>query len=458
MNIYLQRLALAWLVLSPGLVRGQDPQSPKEVPVSRLEMLQALEDLKSRSPRLPLPPIVQRPETVGAGQGLGVVNNGRMRAAYLPSELNPARPSATGGADKSLIPYELATKLFWIVSRVNNCHYCLGHQEEKLQKVGVGESTLFSLDTDWTVFNAAEQAAFRFAHQLTHLPHQISRQDVDLLRRHYSDDEILEIAFLVGRYNATNRWTDSLGIPQEEHRDFRSQLSDDDLGVESRVAIPKAIPRTPLKRFQGWKDEADAQAGRVAWLAPAATAVGNEPVEPHERLLGSIAAAGPSWVSQIRQARLVGTLPASLKDKIAFVAAREDRAWYMQNLSLSRLAQAGVTPEAAYQLGGSETDGPLADGQSADSTSPSGGDAAEEVAAGVAERVALRFVSKLTARPQEINDADVASLLDHFSEYQVAEIVYHTGLAAMLNRLTETAGLAMADPARGELDSTPGRN
>lgn len=449
MNTYLQRLSLACLVLSPGYGWGQDPQSPKVVPISRQEMLKALDDLKSRSPRLPLPPIAQRSETGGAGQGLGVVNNGRMRAAYLPAEWNPARPSATAGADKSLISYELATKLFWIVSRVNNCHYCLGHQEEKLQKVGVTESTLLALDTDWAAFNAAEQAAFRFAHKLTHLPHQIGRQDVDLLRRHYSDDEILEIAFLVGRYNATNRWTDSLGIPQEEHRDFRSQLSADESGGESRVAISKAIPRSPLKGFQAWKDESDAQADRVAWLMPASVSGEGESLEPHERLLDSIAAAGPSWVSQVREARRVGTLPVSLKDKIAFVSAREDRAWYMQELSLRRLAESGVTIEDAYGLGDSAAD--VSPGGSA---MPSGDDAAGDQA----ERVALRFVSKLTARPQEITDRDVTTLLDHFSEYQVAEIVYHTGLAATLNRLTRAAGLAMAGPVRGELDPTPGRN
>jgi alkylhydroperoxidase family enzyme len=401
-------------------------------------MLKALDDLKSRSPRLPLPPIVQSPEADGGVRGLGVVNNGRLRAAYLPSELNPARPSATGGAGKSLIPYELATKLFWIVSRVNNCHYCLGHQEGKLQKVGVTESTLLALDTDWAAFDVGEQAAFRFAHKLTHLPHQIGRQDVDLLRPHYSDDEILEIAFLVGRYNATNRWTDSLGIPQEDHRDFRSQLSGDELDGESRVAISKAIPRPPLNGFQEWRDESDTQADRVAWLSPSSASGEDQSLEPHERLLDSIAAAGPSWVSQVREARRVGTLPVSLKDKIAFVSAREDRAWYMQGLSLRRMADSGLTIEDAYRLGDSAEDAAL----------PADGDAA----GAAAERVALRFVSKLTARPQEITDRDITSLLDHFSEYQVAEIVYHTGLAATLNRLTETAGLALV-----ELDSTPGR-
>ena len=30
---------------------------------------------------------------------------------------------------------------------------------------------------------------------------------------------------LVGRYNATNRWTDSLGIPQEEHRTLKTDTA-----------------------------------------------------------------------------------------------------------------------------------------------------------------------------------------------------------------------------------------
>jgi len=40
-----------------------------------------------------------------------------------------------------------------------------------------------------------------------------------------------------------------------------------------------------------------------------------------------------------------------------------------------------------------------------------------------------------------MTDGDIEALSKHFSVKQIAEIVYHTGLAAMLDRLTEVVGL-----------------
>jgi ABC-2 type transport system ATP-binding protein len=63
----------------------------------------------------------------------------------------------------------------------------------------------------------------------------------------------------------------------------------------------------------------------------------------------------------------------------------------------------------------------------------------------LAEVAALAFARKLTVDPQAMTDADVESLLAHFTPHQVAEIVHHVGLAALLDRLTEAAGLGWAD-------------
>jgi alkylhydroperoxidase family enzyme len=58
---------------------------------------------------------------------------------------------------------------------------------------------------------------------------------------------------------------------------------------------------------------------------------------------------------------------------------------------------------------------------------------------------ALRFAHKLTASPQAMTDADIEALLAHFTPQQVAEIVYHVGIAAFLDRVTESAGLGWND-------------
>src|SRR5687767_9580343 len=137
---------LGVLSISAVSLRAEAPASdtPKAVPATRREMKQALEALKDRTPRLPLP-----------GGGEGGVNNGRMRATYLPEgwgggggrggrNRQRGRDGRRGfgrfGQDpNSTMDFAFTTSLFWVVSRGNNCHYCLGHQELKLRGAGLND-------------------------------------------------------------------------------------------------------------------------------------------------------------------------------------------------------------------------------------------------------------------------------------------------------------------------------
>jgi len=100
-------LAVLWVgVFSsgmPNLLAEEPAASPKPIPQTRPEAKEALEALKRRSPRLPLPPPTAeelqraaerssqrsggKSERGASGLGGGIVNNGRMRSLYLPAEL-----------------------------------------------------------------------------------------------------------------------------------------------------------------------------------------------------------------------------------------------------------------------------------------------------------------------------------------------------------------------------------
>jgi AhpD family alkylhydroperoxidase len=302
-------LIVAGLLGSVSCAWGQDSHVPKAVSSNRAEMLKALETLKQRQPRLPLLPLdeaaeaatLAAPSPPGSPGSLGVVNNGRMRSQYLPAELQSrgAQPSA----NNNQLPYDFSTELFWIVSRVNNCHYCLGHQESKLKAVGVTEELLLALDTDWSSFSEKQRAAFAFARQLTLAPYSITDQSVDSLRPHFTDSQILEIAFLVGRYNSTNRWTDSLGIPQEDHRDYLSSLKDDKTTMPSTVAVQGFPERNVFHDFNAWKVAFDKEASRKPRLDIKPS--GAEAESAHANLLANLPAAGNAWIEQLRAAEKV---------------------------------------------------------------------------------------------------------------------------------------------------------
>jgi alkylhydroperoxidase family enzyme len=399
-------------------------------PATRQEMLRMLDSLKSRQARLPYT------APADAVEG-GVVNNRALRELYLPDLFKSTDPPAgqSSATADPVVDYRFATQMFWIVSRANDCAYCLGHQEGKLKKVGVDEEGLLALDTDWMAFGEPQREAFALTRKLTLTPQLIGDGDIDALKRHFTDDQVLTILYLIGRYNATNRWTDATGIPQEAYRDFSTALSADALNRPSKVASAVAMPRRHAESFEAWEGRLADAKRRVARLKPTrevsteaepVEAAKAEPVEAtHERLLAAIPQAGPTAVRQARDAMGKGKLDSRLKEKIAFLAAFEDEAWYMQSLVLGRLGAAGVTRKQAYDLAAGDL--------------KSVAERADPVER--AERAALRFARKLTVDPVQVVDGDIESLGEHYSPYQIAEIIHVVATSAMLDRFTESVGL-----------------
>lgn len=444
-------LVLGLLVALATSAWADDAAGPKPIPVTRPEVKAALDALKNRKPRLPLPPPTEEEkERANASPGgFGLVNNGRMRSLYLPESLRQARtgPGTQGRRDRTPeenAQYAFDTELFWIVSRVNNCHYCLGHQEGKLLSAGLSDDRIAALDGDWAVFTPAERAAFAFAKKLTFEPHKIGDADLEALRKHYSTEKVLEILFLVARYNSTNRWTDSLGIPQEDHRElktatnekyqkFVSTVASFDAKRETGGSAPAVLAvRGPLHSASQTKEIlaeaktrearlplADEEATKAALTEDLAKDLAGGKLPNYVRLAASLPKSGIGWAASHRKSELNGNVAPLLKAKIAFVAARQDRAWYALDHALARLGALGVSAEEAFAL-----DAP-----------------GDKVPAG--DRAALALAVKLTAAPQTIADADIEAVRKHFKDAEVAEIVYHITMAASFDRVTEAAALPL---------------
>jgi len=118
---HLLRIVTACQLCSVALAEETASTAPNRVPSTRPEVKQALEALKYRQPRLPLPPPTEEERREAAANERPLVNNGRMRALYLPKAWTTG---GFGAADPAMtLDYALKTECFWIVSRVNNCHY-----------------------------------------------------------------------------------------------------------------------------------------------------------------------------------------------------------------------------------------------------------------------------------------------------------------------------------------------
>jgi alkylhydroperoxidase family enzyme len=437
---------------------------PPVVPVTRPEIKKILEGSKHSHPRLPLPPLSDaekaRLEQASPGQdrgGLGgLVNNGRMRNYYISPELRadfgsrPAGPrnndpkaAVRAGASDPSMPLDPTFRVmfFWLTARLNNCYYCLGHQEVKLKSAGVSDDRLAALDTDWSAFTPAERAAFGFVRKLGRKPQEINAADVDELRKHYNDLEIFDIIFSTGGFTAMTRWTGGLMIPQEEHRVYLTPTAEKYQDLPSQVApletsaagtaklcAPADAKRPPLES----RGEVESNLSTCRSRTPRLPLVSEEkarallgadgstgPLPQWVRLLANFPEAGKGRINGLYAARDKGALDHTLRAQIAWIAAREDRAWYALGHARQRLRELGQSDDAIFAL-----DGPK--------------DGFNE-----GQRAVFELARKLTANPALVTDADVAAVRKHFSDRETAEVVYFVTLAAFFDRVTEASGLQL---------------
>lgn len=409
---------------------GADPvtQEPsKSVPLTRDAEKEVLEKHKKAKPRLPLPP-------ADSNNPLARVNNGAYRAYYLPAELRDSgfarEPDPAMTLDSTF-----KVKLFWITSRANNCYYCLGHQEYKLLGAGVSDDDIAALDGDWLAATPKERAAYAFTKKLTHTPYLVTADDVAALKGHYTAAQVAEILVTVAGYNATNRWTDGLNIPGEDDgarfkkegakadfSTFKTPTSDKYAKQETKVAPVKLAARPPLEARDKvealWKDKrvatlplADAKAVSEVWTG--------EGAPNWVRLLANFPKSMKGRVSGLKASAEKGALSENLKAQIAWVAARQDRAWYALAVARERLLKADVSEDDIWKL----------DGDRKNLSEP--------------EQAALALAETLTAAPWAVTDAMVERCRKSFRDAEVAEIFHHACNAAFFDRVTETARLPL---------------
>ena len=109
--------------------------------------------------------------------------------------------------------YEL---IYIRVSMINQCHYCLQHHLASSKRTGVSPEDWKALQSgDYSRFTEKEQAALAYAEKLTRDPHSVNDNDFVILKKHFSDAEIVDLHLLTGVANLTNRFTDPLGLEVE---------------------------------------------------------------------------------------------------------------------------------------------------------------------------------------------------------------------------------------------------
>lgn len=328
------------------------------------------------------------------------------------------------------------------------------------------EDQIAALDGDWAEHTPAQRAAYAFTRKITYEPHHLNDADIDGLRKHYTDKQILEMILSVAGNNSINRWKEGAGIPQSsggggfgsrrpagdtaavekserpDEKDhsyltptsikFQNTITkvapvtiDPKTGkptkltifhrptLESRVEVEKALdaarkrtPRLPLV------EEAKARE-----LVPEGFPDGALP--QWVRLLANFPNSGKGRISSIRSAEVRGELTPLLKAQVSWIIARQDRAWYAVGQAKQRLQELGMSDDQIYTL----------DGDWSEFTP--------------AERSLFKLARNLAAAPIVLTDADVAEALEQTGPRNVVQMITYTTNRASFNRITESAGLRL---------------
>jgi AhpD family alkylhydroperoxidase len=458
--------SLRMLLLTAALVlhaeassRAAEPaELPRPVPLTRPELKELIESVKGRTARIPLPELndEDRQQLGDRADSYESV----IRHVYLPGSDSSRRRSggsrSRGGADSGeTLDYAFKTQLFWIVSRTNNCHYCLGHQESKLLNAGLSENEIASLDGDWSRHTPAEQAAFAFARKLTYQPHEVTDADITALREHFSDVQIVEMLLSLGRNNVLNRWKEGVAVPQGSDEGGYSRGDDPTLPrgtyltptspeyqqVVTRVA-PVAIDEPSGKPTRTGlfsrpslesRDEVEQtlQACRrrqsrltlatpeaAASLLPEGVKI-TEPLPQWILLLAIHSQDGPRNIASFHSGEQEGDLSPQIKAQMRWIIARQDRAWYALGRAQRSLQELGQSPDEIFALDGDRT-----------KFTPR-------------EQALFTVAQKLAASPVILTDADVAEAVALAGPRDVVQTVNYVAYQSSFDRITEAAGLPL---------------
>jgi len=452
--------------------------TPRPIPLTRPEMKEYLEDMKSRKLRIPLPELTEQDKEALGDRASSYES--RLRYHYMPSSRGqqpgrqPGQPSGRGGgfggfggfgrdADPEMtLDYAFKTRLFWIVSRTNNCQYCLGHQESKLLGAGMSEDEIAALDCDWSVFSPAEQAAFAFARKITYEPNNFSDADIAQLRQHYTDLQILEMLLSVAGNNSINRWKEGAGIPQSpngggfgrrtptgaeaeptserplppetyltptsaRYQEVVTNVAplarDEKTGEPTRLTVFNRPPLESRAEVQAALEAAQRRTARLPLVEEAKTkellpeGFPEGPLPQWARLLANFPSSARGRIESMRSAEQRGDLSPLLKAQLSWIIARQDRAWYAVGEAKRRLRDLGWSDDQIYQLDGSwEEFTPV-------------------------ERSLFNVARKLAAAPVVLSDADVTDAVQQAGPRDVVQVISYTTHRASFDRITEAAGL-----------------
>ncbi|MFA5974512.1 MAG: carboxymuconolactone decarboxylase family protein [Lentimicrobiaceae bacterium] len=117
---------------------------------------------------------------------------------------------------KSPIEQKLLDLVYFRVSQINGCAYCLDMHSKDLRAAGETEQRLYMLDAwrEASLYSQRERAALSWAESVTKItggqvPDEVYHEAIN----HFSDQELIDLTLAVGIINVYNRFNIAFHTP-----------------------------------------------------------------------------------------------------------------------------------------------------------------------------------------------------------------------------------------------------
>lgn len=150
---------------------------------------------------------------------LGLTPNSLMTMQHRPAIAKAfvALNKAVMATESSRLTSELKRLISAVASYAAGCRYCQAHTAIAARRHGASDARIENI-WSWErsdLYTAAEKAAFAFAQAAASVPNGVDAAIGTELKRHWSDEEIVEILAVVSLFGFLNRWNDSMGTTLE---------------------------------------------------------------------------------------------------------------------------------------------------------------------------------------------------------------------------------------------------
>ena len=119
--------------------------------------------------------------------------------------------------DEKLLPKRYLEIALVVVSKLNECSYCVSHHTPRLVDHGfLPDAVARILDPDVPGFDEVDLLVRDYAVQVTTNPQRIRDQVFVALRKHFSEEQIVELTLRTALCGFSNRFNDALMIDIED--------------------------------------------------------------------------------------------------------------------------------------------------------------------------------------------------------------------------------------------------